>query len=153
MLSSHTYYVLAGSVPVLVHNSTCGPSGGGTIFSHFTDVSGVQGISGVDVSGMSVGDTIEVSSLQFGTGKNNFMAEKVGDNFVTDLESDATSGQLNQIGVQGDKQNYVIQFSQEAALYSKVRLKLASGAGEGIYSFPANSTLSGGYTYTVTRVR
>ena len=148
----HTYYVLAGTTPVLVHNACGEPSGGGTIFSHFTDAGGVKGIAGVDVSGMSVGQTIEVRGLQFGTGSNGFMATGSGDMFATDLGRDATPGQLGRIGIFGDKQNYVIQFSQEAAFDHGVRPSMNPG-NSSIYTFPGGTTLSGSYTYTVTRVR
>ncbi|MFJ1796632.1 polymorphic toxin-type HINT domain-containing protein [Kitasatospora griseola] len=148
----HTYYVLGGTTPVLVHNSGCGPSGGGTIFSHFTDAAGAQGISGADVSGMSVGQTIEVRSVQFGQGSNQFMATGSGDMFVTDLGPDATSGQLGRVGVFGDRQNYVIQFSQEAAFDHGVRPVMNPGSNS-IFTIPGGSQFSGGYTYTVTRVR
>jgi RHS repeat-associated protein len=149
----HTYYVLAGSIPVLVHNGdfAC-PTGGGTIFSHFTDAGGVQGIAGVDVSGMSVGDSISVGSLHFGQGDNNYLAENPGDMFATDLGADATTGQLNSIGVYNSRQEYVIQFSQEAAMDNGIRPKMSPGKSS-IYTFPGGSTLGDGYVYTVTRVR
>ncbi|WP_230195997.1 polymorphic toxin-type HINT domain-containing protein [Streptomyces coriariae] len=147
----HTYYVLADATPILVHNA-CGPSGGGTIFSHFTDGGGVQGIAGVDVSGMAVGDTMEVGSLRFGTGSNDFMTTSPGDNFVTDLGRDATDGQLGRLGVFGDRRNYVIQFSQEAAFGHGVRPKMNPG-NTASYTFPGGTSFNGGFTYTVTRVR
>ncbi|MFF0437485.1 polymorphic toxin-type HINT domain-containing protein [Streptomyces sp. NPDC004327] len=147
----HTYYVLAGSTPVLVHNS-CPPSGGGDIFSHFTDARGVRGIAGVDVSEMSIGHTIEVNSLRFGQGENGFLATSSGDMFATTLGRDATAGQLGRIGVFGDRQNYVIQFSQEAAFDHGVRPVMNPG-NSSIFTFPGGTEFSGGHTYTVTRVR
>ncbi|MFE6384529.1 polymorphic toxin-type HINT domain-containing protein [Streptomyces roseolus] len=148
----HTYYVLAGRTPVLVHNTCILPSGGGTIFSHFTDARGVKGIAGVDVSGMSIGQTVSVKRLQFGVGQNDYMTENRGDMFVTDLGRDATSGQLGRSGVFGERQNYVIQFSQEAAYDYGVRPKMNPSYSSS-YSFPGGQEFGGNHSYTVTRVR
>ncbi|MFD4319852.1 polymorphic toxin-type HINT domain-containing protein [Streptomyces sp. NPDC058548] len=148
----HTYYVLAGKTPVLVHNTCVLPSGGGTIFSHFTDARGVRGIAGVDVGELSVGQTVTVNRLTFGRGKNDFMTEKPGDNFVTDLGRDATPGQLDRSGVFGERHNYVIQFSQEAAFDHGVRPKMNESYNSS-YSFPGGTTFGESHSYTVTRVR
>jgi hypothetical protein len=94
--------------------------GGGTVFTHFTDEAGAVGISGTRP--LAVGESVGVGGLKFGTGNNGFLANRAGDNFVTDLGADATSGQLNQIGVWGSKQQYAIQFSQESAVTSGVRV-------------------------------
>ncbi|WP_051845583.1 polymorphic toxin-type HINT domain-containing protein [Streptomyces globisporus] len=150
----HTYYVVAGNTPILVHNTCILPSGGGTIYSHFTNAEGVRGIAGVDVSKMAVGETISVQRLQFKQGENEFMTQNRGDMFVTDLGRDATPGQLGRSGVFGDRQNYVIQFSQEAGLYNgagEVRPKL-NPSYPSSYSFPGGTTFEG-HTYTVTRAR
>ncbi|MFF6873667.1 polymorphic toxin-type HINT domain-containing protein [Streptomyces sp. NPDC012450] len=148
----HTYYVLAGKTPILVHNTCIRPSGGGTIFSHFTDAKGVQGIAGIDVSEMKVGETIPVHRLQFGQGENEFMTRTRGDMFVTELGRDATPGQLGRSGVFGERQNYVIQFSQEAAFHHDVRPAM-NPYYPSSYSFPGGTTFGGDHTYTVTRVR
>ena len=101
---------------------------------------------------MSVGQTITVKNLQFGTGANEFMATSQGDMFATDLGRDATSGQLGRIGVFGDRQNFVIQFSQEAAFNAGVRPVMNPG-NSSIFTFPGGTQFGGDFTYTVTRVR
>ncbi|WP_234320997.1 polymorphic toxin-type HINT domain-containing protein [Streptomyces katrae] len=147
----HTYHVKVGSAWILVHN-TCTPSGGGDIFSHFTDARGARGIAGVDAEGMAVGQTIAVRSVQFGQGANEFMATGAGDMFVTTLGRDASQGQLGRVGVFGDRQNYVVQFSQEAAFVHDVRPVMNPG-NSSIFTMPGGSQFSGDFTYTVTRVR
>jgi hypothetical protein len=101
---------------------------------------------------MAVGETRAVGSLQFGQGSNEFMATKSGDIFATDLGPDATPGQLGRIGVFGDRQDFAIQFSQEAAFYSGVRPVMNPG-NSSIYTMPGDTTFDGDYTYTVTRLR
>lgn len=145
----HTYHVKVGSAWVLVHN-TCGPSGGGDIFSHFTDARGARGITGVGE--MEVGQTVVVRSIQFGQGSNEFMSTGAGDMFVTTLGRDATPGQLGRVGVFGDRQNYVVQFSQEAAFVHDVRPVMNPG-NSSIFTMPGGSQFSGEFTYTVTRLR
>jgi hypothetical protein len=73
----------------------CHRSGGGVdrTFTHFTDETGAVGITGTKP--LAVGDSVEVGQLSFGKGQNNFLANAPGDNFVTDLPSTATPGQLN----------------------------------------------------------
>ncbi len=97
---------------------------------------------------LKVGETVGVDSLKFGRGSNNFLATNPGDNFVTDLGLDATPGQLQGIGVFGAKQQYAIQFSQEAALNWGVRPVMVR---ENIFTIPGPCTISG--ACVVTRVR
>ncbi len=120
--------------------------GGGTVFTHFTDAAGAEGISGV--APLKVGDSVSVDRLAFGQSENSFQASALGDNFVTDLSKDATPRELDAIGVFGEKQQYALQFSQEAALTSGVRPRMVR---QNIYTIPADSCITG--ACTVTRVR
>ena len=120
--------------------------GGGQAFTHFTDVDGVAGIAGVGP--LKIGDSVGVGGLKFGQGGNSFLSRAPGDNFVTDLGLDATPRQLEGIGVFGAKQQYAIQFSQEAALTSGVRPVMVR---ENIFTIPGGSCITG--ACTVTRVR
>ena len=78
------------------------------------------------------------------------MLEIVGDNFVTDLGVNATSRQLEGIGVFGDKQDFSISFSEEAAFKQGVKVK-GSNPDRGIYTIRSNSTLTGAFKITKTR--
>ena len=120
--------------------------GGGQVFTHFTDADGVAGIAGVGPLG--VGESVGVGSLKFGQGSNKFLAGASGDNFVTDLGIGASSRQLEGIGVFGAKQQYAIQFSQEAAFNSGVRPVMVR---QNIFTIPGGSCISG--ACVVTRVR
>ena len=97
---------------------------------------------------MQVGETVEISTLNFGTGQNAFNANLPGDNFVTDLPPNASSGQLGRIGVFASRQAYAIQFDGATALNQGVRV---SGSTTNIYTVPANSTITG--RFTLTRIR
>ena len=120
---------------------------------HFTDADGVQGITGVNADALKVGETIEVAALVFGQGSNTFLAGNAGDIFVTEIGPTATAGQLQQIGVFGDKQNYVIQFSRESAFANAVRPTPLFPA-RSIFGIPAGSVLDhADYLYTVTRLK
>ena len=125
--------------------------GRGTKFSHFTDANGVKGITGVDPGSLNVGQTISVNGLSFGQGANSYMAEEPGDIFVTELGTDATARQLAQIGVFDEKQSFVIQFSQEAAIMNDIRT-FDTGTGRSIFTIPGDSILSG-FDFLVTRLR
>jgi hypothetical protein len=120
--------------------------GGGQIFTHFTDADGVAGIAGVGP--LNVGESVGVGSLKFGQGGNRFLAGAAGDNFVTDLGVNASARQLEGIGVFGAKQQYAIQFSQEAAFNSGVRPVMVK---QNIFTIPGGSCISG--ACVVTRVR
>ena len=124
--------------------------GGGTIFNHFTDANGIRGITGIVGSEMRVGQQVIVSELRFGRGLNSFQAASEGDIFVTDLEAgvQATQGQLQSIGVFGDRQNFVIRFSQETAIMQDIRLTRSRA---GIFTMPGGTTLKG--EFTVARIR
>ena len=120
---------------------------------HFTDAAGVQGITGFDPAGLETGQTVTVASLVFGQGANTFLAGSAGDIFVTELGPAATAGSLQQIGVFGDKQNFVIQFSRESAFANSVRLTPLFPA-RSIYAIPAGTILEHtDYLYTVTRLQ
>ena len=120
---------------------------------HFTDAGGVQGITGLNADALQVGETIEVPALVFGQGSNTFLAGNAGDVFVTEIGPTATAGQLQQIGVFGDKQNYVIQFSRESAFANNARLAPLFPA-RSIYGISAGTILDhADYLYTVTRLK
>jgi RHS repeat-associated protein len=125
--------------------------GRGTIFSHFTDANGVNGITGVDPESLALGQTASVNQLSFGQGTNAFMANEPGDIFVTELGADATPRQLAQIGIFGEKQSFVIQFSQEAAVMNDI-IPFAVDAGRSIFTIPGGSELTG-FDFLVTRLR
>lgn len=72
---------------------------------------------------------------------------------MTEVGPDAAAGQLQQIGIFGDKQNYVIQFSRESAFMNNIRLNPVFPA-RSIFSIPAGVTLDhAGYAYKVTRLQ
>lgn len=122
-------------------------------FNHFTNIDGVTGITGINtrlLDNLGIGESISVNQLSFGTGTNKFMANAVGDNFVTDLGTSSTVRQLEGIGVFGDKQNFVISFSEETAFSQGVKVK-GSNPQRGIFTIPANTTLKGKFTITKTR--
>jgi hypothetical protein len=125
--------------------------GRGTVFGHFTNAAGATGITGFDANSLSVGQSVYLSELCFGQGANDFMSSVAGDIFVTDLGADASVGQLARIGVFGDKANFVIQFSQEAALMNGARA-IAANASRGIYTIPGGSILKG-FSFILTRLR
>jgi len=124
-------------------NGDFSPASGGTVFTHFTDAAGLEGITGVSANSLVSGERATVGRITFGTGSNSFLASNAGDIFVTDLSADASAGQLNQIGVFGAKQSYAIQFSQEAALNNGIRPALQKG---GVFTIPGGSTLQGTIT-------
>lgn len=139
---------------------------------HFTDATGVQGITGLPPGELgtvwllnkqgikcltpgelAVGQTVSVKRLSFGQGSNAYLAASAGDIFVTEIGTDATTGQLQQIGVFGDKQSYVIQFSRESAFAHGVRLSPLFPARR-IFGIPQGTVLDDArFAYTVTRVR
>lgn len=129
---------------------------------HLTDAAGVQGITGLVLDKqriirpllgkLAVGQTVSVERLSFGQGSNTYLAADAGDIFVTEIGPDATAGQLQKIGVFGDKQNYVIQFSRESAFANSVRLSPLFPA-RSIFGIPAGTILDNAdYLYTVTRL-
>ena len=120
---------------------------------HFTNAEGVQGITSISPSGWQVGQFFRVPKLSFGKGSNTFLAEEAGDIFVTEIGIDATAGQLQQIGVFGDKQEYVLQFSRESAFAHGVRLSPLFPA-RSIFGIPPGTVLDDtNFVYTVTKVR
>ena len=94
------------------------------VFSHFTNAIGVKGITGINGNTLQLYDRVYVSELRFGQGVNSFLSSEPSQIFVTELGIRATDGQLMQIGVFGDRQNFVIQFSEkEAFLNNGIRVK------------------------------
>ena len=121
------------------------------IFSHFTNAIGVEGITGIDGNTLKLYDQVYANKLQFGLGVNSFLSSESGQIFVTELGVNATDGQLMQIGVFGDKQNFVIQFSEkEAFLNNRVRVT-GQVTSRSIYTIPGGTTLKG--KFLITRIR
>lgn len=125
--------------------------GEGDVISHFTDAKGVEGVTGIVGNRLSVGQQVIVRELRFGVGSNEFLAGEKGRIFVTKLGDEATVGELNQIGVFGEKQSFVVQFSGEAAFTQGARVT-PELAARNIYSIPGNSTLKE-YDFIVKRLR
>jgi len=61
---------------------------------HFTNAVGIQGITGLLLGELAVGQTVSVERLSFGQGSNAYLAANAGDIFVTEIGTDATAGQL-----------------------------------------------------------
>ncbi|WP_437913154.1 SpvB/TcaC N-terminal domain-containing protein [Sorangium sp. So ce302] len=125
--------------------------GEGDVISHFTDAKGVEGVTGIVGNRLSVGQQVIVRELRFGVGSNEFLAGEKGRIFVTKLGDEATVGELNQIGVFGEKQSFVVQFSGEAAFTQGARVT-PELAARNIYSIPGNSTLKE-YDFIIKRLR
>lgn len=132
--------------------------GRGRIFSHFTNSEGVTGITGIIGDSLDKGQEAIAEKLQFGQGSNPFYANFPGDIFVTELGVEATTGDLNLIGVFHDKQNFLIQFSEETALVlNNVRVRPVTisynilMSGSSIYTIPGSTAMIG--KFIVTRVR
>ncbi len=132
--------------------------GMGRIFSHFTNSEGATGITGIIGDSLDINQQAIATKLQFGQGSNPFYANASGDIFVTELDVEATVGDLNLIGVFGDKQMFLIQFSEETALVlNKIRVRPVKisynvlTSGSSIYTIPGGTTLVG--KFLVTRVR
>jgi hypothetical protein len=122
----------------------------GRTFQHYTNAAGAQGITGIEVTGLKVGQTVTVNQAKFGIGENDFLAQAHGDIFVTDIGVHASSGKLNQIGVFGDKQQFVIELREDEMFNQGIRV-LGAHPDRGIYTIPGESTIHG--TVFVTRVR
>ena len=121
------------------------------IFSHFTNANGCIGITGIDGNNMKLYEQVFIHKLQFGVGVNSFLTSEPGQIFVSELGIDATEGQLMNIGVFGDKQNFVIQFSEkEAFLNDRVRV-IGQMPSRSIYTISGGTTLKG--EFLVTRIR
>lgn len=70
---------------------------------------------------------------------------------MTELGIDASKGQLMNIGVFGDKQNFVIQLlEQEAFLNNEVRVT-GQVPSRSIYTIPGGITLKGEFLVTMIR--
>ena len=53
-------------------------------------------------------------------------------------------------GSLGDKQDFVIQFSQESAVLQGIRPEMSR---EGIFTIPSDSEFGPDYSYLITRIR
>jgi hypothetical protein len=62
----------------------------------------------------------------------------------------ASAGQLERLGVFGERQNFAIQFSQESAILQGVRPVMVR---EGIYTIPGGSSFGPDFLYNVMRLR
>jgi len=127
--------------------------GRGDAFQHFTDVKGASGITGVSedvLAGLKPGQQLVVDAAHFRPGVNTFGTGEGGGVGVTKLGSDALPGQLNGIGVFGSKQQYVIEFSQEAVISNGVQIR-ADWPSRSMWSLPGDTTLKG--TITVKKVQ
>jgi RHS repeat-associated protein len=121
-------------------------------FNHFTNIEGISGITGVDIKtleNLKAGESMTVNELKFGQGTNTFMSNAINDIFVTDLPATSTARQLNDIGVFGNKQGFVISISEEAAFGQGVRIRGAN-APRGIYTIPGGTRLQGIFKITKT---
>ena len=125
------------------------PSGEGTIFTHFTDENGVQGITGLNPSELQIGRPVGVNQLNFGTGQNSFLNSGAGENHITDLGINSSEGQLNSIGVfrSSGRQQFGIQMSHECLFCNGARPVQVRPNN---FTIPANTTLTDGI-FTVTR--
>lgn len=127
--------------------------GGGDAIQHFTNIKGASGISGVPnetLAGLAPGERVVIGSAKFNPGVNTFLTGEDGGVGVTKLGADASPAQLALIGVSGDRQQYVIEFSRETLLNNNVPLS-AVKAERSIFSIPGNTTVKG--TITIQRVR
>lgn len=126
-------------------------STGDRIFSHFTNAQGVEGITGIDGNKLKLYEQAYINKLQFGLGVNSFLTSEADRIFVTELGIDATDGQMMNIGVFGDKRNFVIQLSEkEAYLKNNVRI-IGQMPSRSIYTIPGGTTLIG--RFLITRIR
>jgi hypothetical protein len=152
---------LVGQSAVVVHNTGCRllladevvDLGSGRVFNHFTNDIAVSGITGVPIGmleELAIGERILVNDLKFAKGSATTLAVKEGEIFVTELGVTTSSGKLNQIGVFGDKQNYVISFSEEIAFLQNAKVS-ARSVERSIYAIPPFSILNG--NFIITRVR
>ncbi|MEG5111042.1 RHS repeat-associated core domain-containing protein [Microcoleus sp. AT8-A4] len=149
MVFSHGLGKIAQSLPRFFGNER--------VFAHFTSAEAIKGITGISISRLKrlkVGETVVVRKLKFKKGTNAFNTQASNDVFVTELQADATSGQLNQVGVFGDRQNFVIQFSGDEMMERNgilVRGAMLSNGGS-IFSIPAAGRQLHGQ-FLVTKVR
>lgn len=139
-----------GTMPLALPPARAPELGGGRTFSHFTDAGGATGITGIVASELEVGQQVILGQLRFTQGSNQFLASSAGRIFITELGLDASSGALNQIGVFGPKQQFVIQLSEEAAFTQGARI-IGEVPARSIYSMPGGVSING--QFTLTRVR
>jgi hypothetical protein len=152
---------LVGCSGVVVHNTGCRllladeviDIGGGRVFNHFTNDVAVSGITGVPIEmleQLAIGERILVNDIKFAKGSATTLAVQEGEIFVTELGITTSSGKLNQIGVFGDKQKYVISFSEEIAFLQNAKVS-ARSVERSIYAIPPFSKLNG--NFIITKVR
>ena len=122
-------------------------SGEGRVFTHFTNAEGASGITGINATGMKAGQSTGISELQFGFGRNTFLASEPGRIFVTEHGINATQGTLNGIGVFGAKQQFAIQFSEGTAFSQGIRI-VGEMPSRSIFTIPGGSTMTGGFKLT-----
>jgi RHS repeat-associated protein len=127
--------------------------GRGDAIQHFTDLKGASGITGVSeeaLAGLKPGQKVVIDSAHFKPGANPFLTGEGGGVAVTKLGTDATAGQLERVGVFGDKQQFVVEFSRETLLTNKIPLE-AVRPERSIFSIAGDTTVKG--TITVQKVR
>jgi hypothetical protein len=93
--------------------------GRGDAIQHFTNLEGAAGITGVPedvLTNLKPGQTVVADSAYFKPPENPFLTGEGGGVGVTKLGVDATPGQLEGIGVFGDKQQFAVEFSRETLL-------------------------------------
>lgn len=112
------------------------------IFTHFTNTEGVEGITGLDVNSLVVGETVEINRIQFGEGRNPHLASSPGMNFVTDLAPDVSALRLSLTGIFTEKQQFGISFSAETLHNNGIKY-ICENPERGIYTIPANAVVVG----------
>jgi hypothetical protein len=103
-----------------------GPTGEGTTFTHWGNAESLQGITGISADALEEGVGVPVRALTFGTGSNEYLSQAPGDIFATPLGAESSGLKLANIGIPADKQQFAIQFSQEAAFANNVRPAFAA---------------------------
>jgi hypothetical protein len=78
------------------------------------------------------------------------VATQPGDIFVTDVGPGASQGQLERLGIFGERQNFAIQFSRESAVLQGIRPMMGR---EGIFTIPGGSSFGPDFLYNVMRLR
>jgi hypothetical protein len=112
------------------------------IVTHFTDLKGLEGITGLVGESLLVGQAITLNVIRFGRGTNSFNALRPGDIFVTELGPDATDLQLVLIGVRGAKKQFALSFSDQDAFESGARVE-PSIPESGIFVIPSGVAIQG----------
>ena len=103
----------------------------------------------MDAASLKVGQRVGVNSLRFGQGSTDFLATQPGDIFVTDVGPGASAGQLEHLGVFGERQDFAVQFSQESAILQGIRPVMVRA---GIFTIPGGSSFGPDFLYNVLRL-